>query len=184
MAIVKCVLYRKSNQQILNFNYMVNDEDMPPQGLDPDLAVYPYYYPHPEPEFDSRLFVLQVNETISETPHPDYPQVGRYEVTYTEVKRDTEVLKLEVKNAMTRANQTIYNGYNMTEITVKMGAIMEKRYAQQELEAWELEIVAINKEIASKIQNNYDIYEQKIADIDAGLPVNIDEGWIINEELF
>ena len=182
MSVVKCVLYRISNQQILNFNFEVDDQNLPPAGLDPDLAVYPYYYPHPEPEFDPRLFVLQVNASVSENSHPDYPQVGRYEVTYTEIKRDVETLKIEVKNAMTWANQTIYNGYNMTEITVKMGAIMEKRYAEQELEAWELDIVAINKEIASKIQNNYDIYTQKIADIDAGLPVNIDEGWIINEE--
>lgn len=179
MATVKCVLYRKSNQQIINFNYMVNDEYMPPDGLDLDLAVYPYYYPHPEPEFDSRLFILQVNETISETPHPDYPQVGRYEVTYSEIKRDPEELKIEVQNAMTSANQSIYNGYNMNEVVIKTAYVLDKKINSEVLATWENEILSLNKEIAAKIQNNLDICKQKLADIDAGKPINIDEGWIL-----
>jgi hypothetical protein len=178
MAIVKCILYRKSTEEIINFNYMVNDEYMPPSGLDPDLAVYPYYYPYPEPVFDARLFVLQINQNIVEQAHPVYPQVNRYEVTYEEVKRDPEEMKIEVQNAMTAANQSIYNGYNMNEVVIKTAYVLDKKIASQQLAVWETEILSLNKEIAAKIQNNLDICKQKIADIDLGKPVNIDEGWI------
>jgi len=178
MAIVKCVLYRKSTEEIINFNYMVNDEYMPPSGLDPDLAVYPYYYPHPEPDFDARLFVLQVNQTIKEDPHPDYQNVGQYEITYSEVKRDHEEMKIEVQNAMTAANQSIYNGYNMGEVVIKTAYVLDKKINSEVLVTWENEILSLNKEIAAKIQNNLDICKQKMADIDLGKPVNIDEGWI------
>ncbi len=178
MATVKCIIYRISTHEIINYNYMVSDEYLPPSGLDPDLKVYPYYYPYPEPEFDARLFVLQIDQNIVEEPHPVYPQVNRYEVTYKEVKRDPEEMKIEVQNAMTSANQSIYNGYNMGEVVIKTAYVLDKKINSEVLAAWETEILSLNKEIAAKIQNNLDICKQKIADIDLGKPVNIDEGWI------
>lgn len=179
MATVKCVLYRISTDEIINFNYMVSDEFLPPQGLDPDLKVYAYYYPHPEPEFDSRLFILKVTSELVEQPHPVYTTVNQYRVSYSEEKRDIQEMITEVKNAMVQANQLIYNGYNISEVVLKTSYVLDKKINEESLATWETDILSLNKEIAAKIQNNQDICLSKIADIEAGRPVNIDEGWII-----
>ncbi len=178
MELVKCIIYRKSTHEIINYNYVVSSEQLPPYGLDPDLEVYAYNIPYPEPEFDARLMKLIVNSAITNTPHPAYPQVKQYLVTYSEEIRPNNELIIAVKNEEKAANQGIYNGYDMIELNTKGHVINSKRIKKETLEPWEIEVGQIMETIAAKIQNNFDIREQKIAAINSNQSFDIDAGWI------
>lgn len=178
MAFVKCVIYRKSTQQIINYNYVVNDEVFPVVLSDPDLACFIEYKPLPEPEFDARLYKLQVTSEVTENTHPDYPSMKTYEITYKEVPRTKEEISNDALTEMLNANIGVYNGFRMDELQTKAIPILLKKINGNPLETWEQEIVDLISNVGAKIQDNQSIYDQKIAAINDGQIVDLEAGFI------
>lgn len=179
MAFVKCVIYRKSTQQIINYNYVVNSEVFPVVLSDPDLACYVEYQPLPEPQFDARLYKLQVTSGVTENSHPDYPSMKTYEITYKEIARSKEEMANDALTEMLEANAGVYNGFRMDELQTKAIPILLKKINGNTLETWEQEILDLISNVGAKIQDNQSVYEQKKNAIDAGQIVDLEAGYII-----
>jgi len=174
---VPCILYRISTQEIINFNYSVSDEFLPPQGLDPDLQCLAKYEPFPQPELDARVFKLVITNEVTNVNHPIYPAVKAYKITYSEERRTKEEMKLAVDNAWFYANQSVYAFYDSDNFQSKSIAILYKKSEGQALEVWETEFLELISNMTAKIQNNDSVKAQKYAAIDANQIVDTDLGW-------
>ena len=61
---------------------MIETDNLPIQGSDPDLKYYGEYIQYPPDPFDSRGWELIVTNTRDDSPHPVYSDLLTYDITY------------------------------------------------------------------------------------------------------
>lgn len=104
---LRCVVYSISQNAIVNNNYLVETDNLPIQGLDPDLKVYGEYIPYSQPPYDSRGWKLIITNTRDDSPHPTYPDLLTYEITYTLERLTNPELYESVNNQEIYANEQL-----------------------------------------------------------------------------
>lgn len=97
--LLKCVVFSISEDRIINYNYIVETDNLPIQGLDPDLKVYGEHYTNSEPPYDSRVQTLDILKSMVDNPHPTYPDLLTYQVTY-DLSRKTNAELNDAVDAM------------------------------------------------------------------------------------
>lgn len=109
MTLIPCILYKKSTQTIIDFDTQVSSDALPVSGLDPDLEYYAKHTPFLEPEYDNRGFRLVETGELKTTPHPNWPDLKTYEITFDTEKRTT----LELKASVLQAHELADNQLNV-----------------------------------------------------------------------
>lgn len=178
MAQVKIMIWNKTTNQVVNDNYVMDSDNLPIQGLDPNYEAYIYNTPNQPAPIDVRKFVSLEHRERTTTPHPLFAGYNQYLITYTEELRPNAELIIEVKNREKEANAMLYNGYDMTELNTKGHVVHAKKIKKDTLEPWETELETVLANIGAAIQNNHNLREQKIAAINANQAFDLDFGWI------
>lgn len=171
------VLIRKSTGEILKHANWPNSDITPVVGLDPDLEWLLKHEPFPSPEYDARIFKLNVVEEVTTEDHPDYPGIKQYKRTFATSKRPDTDIKLHIDNAEEAANRDLVQYRTddklfmlalgiLTRINDGIAPSAKEQAILDQVKAYD---VAIWKNDAEK--------ELKKAQVDAGEEPNIDDGW-------
>jgi hypothetical protein len=182
---INCVLIQKSTRQIINpnANYPRVDGE-PVVGLDPDLLYLAKYTPYPEPDYDSRAYVLVTLlpdiATInfdSIPAHPSWPNIKEYRITYTTQLRTVDDLKLSVTNAESMANEAVFpDGKRMKAMLLAIASLI-KLHNGLTLNTKEQNNLDKVAAYSVKVWKNDKKKKDKEDEIDASVIPNFDEGW-------
>ena len=181
MALVPCILYRISTDQIIDYDCELNSDYLPPSGLDPDLEYYAKYEPFPEPEYDPRGWRLIVTSVRVESSHPTWPALDKYETTYSLDRRTDEELKASVDTMQAWADEQLCP-INHASNETRVKKIYHKKIKGLPTEQWEEDLVDAVDNIASKMDDNSDNKDIMYDYIDANptLVPDFDDGWTIS----
>ena len=180
---VPAILVQKSTGDIIksgiypaNFN---EDGSLPLiEGLDPDLEWYIVYQPFIEPEYDPRIYVLNIVKEIKNEAHPVYTNLNQYKITYSIVKRTVDEINFAVESAEEIANQTLFPIEQQLKImSLGLGVLFR---AVQGLSLNQKETAIKNKvmAIATKIWQNDQILLDKKKVVQSGGNIELDTLWI------
>lgn len=125
--LLQCVVYSISQDEIVNHNYMVETDNLPITGLDPDLKVYGYYEEFTPTPIDSRGQILVITKTRIDSPHPNHPDLLTYAVTYATQRKTDEELRLAVDNEEQNANNQLLGVSSLTAINLRRGKLLHKK---------------------------------------------------------
>lgn len=171
---VPAVLIKKSTGEIIKRADYPRVDMQPVDGLDPDLEWLIVYEPFIQPDYDPRIYVMQTTENITTTPHPDYPNLNQFEVTYNTIKRDIEQLSYAVQNAENIANEGILSQTDFNKV-VLLGLGVIVRYAKgQTLTQKEIDMMNKILAIAVKVWKNDETSQLLVDDFVAGNEPDID----------
>lgn len=171
------VLVRKSTGEIIKHDLYPREDMQPVEGLDPDLEWLLKYEPFVRPDYDSRLFILQQNEEITETPHPDYAHLNQYLITFATLKRDVEEIQAHIENAETNANQSVLPYEKQLKIITLGLGVLFRKVEGMSLNAKEQVIADRVESIAVKLWKNDQTLRDKVEQLANGEEPNLDEGW-------
>ena len=171
------VLIRKSTQEILKENAVYPAENMAPiDGLDPDLEFLIKVTPYAQPDYDSRIFVLQTTKEITSDPHPDYPHLNQFKTLFDTEKRSNAEIIVQIENAKQLANQALFNE-DMPGFMVGVQEALNRKSEGLQLTQSEIDLLDKNSSISVKISQNAENAENlKSILLSGGTPL-IDEGW-------
>lgn len=181
---ITAVLVRISTGQILNRNAQLDEGTLPPLGLDPDLRYLIPNIPYPEPDYDSRYFILVHNEPNQATiqannfpAHPLYSVMGEFLITYTTEKRTNTDIFLSIDNAMKDANLTIMPQDKQLEcISLSQAALIKKVNGMSITELEQQSIDDLTNKCV-KLRHNYDWASELKYLVGQGVTPDIDTGW-------
>jgi hypothetical protein len=171
------VLIKKSTQEIIKRADYPRADMQPVIGLDPDLEWLLVNQPYDAPEYDSRIFILNQNEAITAIPHPQYPLINQYQITFALEQRPKEDIELSVKQAEQMANSSILPQDEQLKATILALATIIKKQQGLTLEDDEQAIIDNLMAIADNFWKNSAEAASKIADIAAGKQPDIDSSW-------
>ncbi len=182
---VPAVLIRKSTKQIIKHaDYPKADLSPFAEGeIDPDYEWLIKHTPFAEPTYDSRIFIMEdvmpdLNFLAEFQEHPSYPGIREYRMTFNPIKRSDESIILEIENAETMANSSIFSEVtHVREFALMMNSIY-KDAKSLALNAEEQAKIDHLNSVNTKFLQNQDTKNIKIAQVNAGLEPNIDEGWL------
>jgi hypothetical protein len=179
---VPAVLIRKSTKQIIKEAVYPNADISPVVGLDPDYEWLVKHVPFAEPDYDSRLYIMQtvlpdMAALDSFINHPSYAGVREYRITYNPQKRtDADIIR-SIENAEKEANNLVFSeAAHKDEFVFMMNSVYKDGKgsgltAQEQDQIDKLAIVTV------QLAKNKDAAAIKIAQVIAGNEPNIDEGW-------
>jgi len=108
--ILRCVVYSISQAEIVNANYEIETDNLPIQGLDPDLKVYGEYKTNSPQPFDSRCMIEII--TMVESAHPIYTSLLTYQITYSSQLLTNPELQISIDNMESLVNQQLMSYIN------------------------------------------------------------------------
>lgn len=180
---VPSVLIRKSTGEIIKHADYPRVDMALVEGLDPDLEWLVKKELFVAPDYDSRIFILNQNESITTEPHPDYPHLNQYQISYSTEKRPDEDIVVSVENAERQANETIFP-YQKQLKTLLLGlGVVFRRAEGMQLTSKEQGIADKVTEMAVRVWKNDQALKDKIQEITDGTEPNIDEGWEKDESV-
>lgn len=179
---VPAILVQKSTGDIIkvgvypaNFN---SDGSLPPiDGLDPDLEWFVQYEPFVQPDYDPRVYVLNITKEILQTPHPQYPNLNQYKITYSLVKKANTEIEQSLVNAEQVANQNLLPLDKQLKLLTLAIAVLFRSVGGLQLNQKETAIKNKLMDVAVKIWKNDATFLAKKTSIEAGNEVNIDSDW-------
>jgi hypothetical protein len=171
------VLIRKSTGEILKHADYPREDMQPISGLDPDLEWLIKTQPCAEPDYDSRIFILNRVEAITSIPHPEYNWLNQYQITFNTPKRPAADIQTSVINAENDANNQVFPFTEQLKLITLGIATIFREVSGMKLTTSEQEIKNKILALAVKIWKNDVALKTKVAEITSGLEPNIDEGW-------
>jgi hypothetical protein len=171
------VLIRKSTGAILKHAPYPKEDMSPVEGLDPDLEWLVKTEPFGAPDYDSRIWELEVDDAITQEPHPEHSHLNQFKRTYKTNKRPDEDIILAIENAETDANQSVVS-YNTDEklFMLAIGILVRKDGGVQP-NAKEQAILDQVQAFDVKIWKNDTEKKNKKDQVLAGQEPDIDAGW-------
>lgn len=173
------VLIRKSTGEIIKHADYPRLDMEPIAGLDPDLEWLVKYTPFIQPDYDSRIFILQTTESITTQPHPDYPHLNQYQITFSTVKRTAAEITEAIVNAENDANNKVFPYMKQLKVLALGLGVLFRRVEGMTLTAKETAIKNKCLTIAQNVWKNHDALTAKVNTVNAGLEPQIDEGWTV-----
>ena len=170
------VLIRKSTGEIIKHADYPRVDMQPIIGLDPDLEWLIVNTPYVEPDYDSRLFVLQRTEAITAIPHPQYPLLNQYQISFSTDKREKPEIIASIDNAETDALNSL-TGNKVMKTVIQSISILFKKIDKLNLNASEQAVALDIQAIAVAVWKNNVEAKAKIAKVNAGIEPAIDELW-------
>jgi len=171
------VLIRKSTGEILKQAPYPNVDMTPIQGLDPDLEWKLKFTPFPSPDYDSRIFILEQIEAITEEAHPEYPELKTYKKTFKTNKRPDTDINRAIENAEEAANRDLVSYRTDDKLFMLSIGILARINAGIQPNAKEQAILDQVMAFDVKVWKNDEEKKRKIAQVLEGLEPDIDAGW-------
>lgn len=179
---VKAVLVRKSTKQIIKEGVYPREDMQPVQGLDPDYEWLIKYIPFAEPDYDSRVFIMQTNLPDLESldlfeEHPTFQGIRAYTIGYEPIRRADEDIIRSIENAEKDANNGVFSEAVHKDEMAFMVNSVHKDAKGQSLTTEEQEQIDKLALVTVNLARNRDEALNKIAQVEAGQTPNISEGW-------
>lgn len=171
------VLIRKSTGEIVKYADYPREDMQPISGLDPDLEWLVIYTPFIEPDYDSRIYILNRVEEVTTEPHPEWVWLNQYRITYQTVKRVPDEIITAIANAEKDANNQVFPYTKQLKNLLLGVAVLFRNVDGMVLTAKEKAIKQNCLALAAKVWKNHDAYTAKVAQVNSGLEPSIDEGW-------
>jgi len=176
------VLVRKSTKQIIKEGIYPNSDMSPVIGLDPDYEWLLKHVPYAEPDYDPRLYIMQMelpdlNLLESFEAHPIHTEIREYRITYNPKKRESEEIIRSIQNAEKEANNLVFSeAVHKDEFAFMLNSV---RKEGKNLDLTEEEQLQISKleSVTVQLAKNKDTASIKIAQVEANQEPNIDLGW-------
>jgi len=177
--LLRCYVWSIAANDIINNNFIVETDNLPIVGLDPDLKVYGEHIPFPEPPFDSRGWNLIIVNSRNDVPHPLYPDLLTYATTYSLERLSNELLNLSVDNAETNANEQLAPTISYGSKRQRYNGIIHRKTNGSNPTAPEDAFLLNMDDIADAMDNNADNADSMYDYIDANptLVPDFDAGW-------
>ena len=144
-------------------------------GLDPDLKWLVKHEPFAAPLYDSRVYILERTEAVTDEPHPDYPLYSRYLITYNTVRRPVEQVQQAIIN---KEREELQRHIDYIDKLAILGLTVLFRQLDG------LQLTAVEREIRDrvvrngvKIFQNHQRRRQLEAEAEQVQPLDIDDGW-------
>lgn len=179
---IPAVLVRKSTKQIIKEDVYPREDMQPVQGLDPDYEWLVKHVPFLEPDYDSRVFIMQTNlpdlaDLENFVEHPNYAGLRTYTIGYEPIKRpDTDII-ISIENAEKEANNLVFSESIHKDALVFMVGSLDKKVDGQTLTLGEQSEIDKLSLIKVAFAKNRDCALNKIAQVEAGQTPNISDGW-------
>jgi len=183
---VPSVQIRKSTREIVKFDDYPREDMGPVSGLDPDLEWLVIHIPYSEPTYDSRIWLLNENKPDLQfldkfLPHPLYPSLREYRITYGLTKRPIPDIQTSILNAENDANNQVFPyTKQLKNLALGIGVIF-RHLDGMTLTAKETAVKDKCMAIAVNIWKNDATMRAKVAEIAAGREPNIDADWTKTE---
>jgi hypothetical protein len=182
MPVVPCVLRRISTGEILNYNinYPNADPNSPVIGMDEDLELLAKYTPYNIPDYDSRLYLLEILEgpgSGSTEYHPIYTLLKQWRIEYGTVKRSVDEQKTSVSNAEELANSKVFPITKQLKYLTLGVSILNRKIDGITLTPTEEVILSRIHDKALCIWRNNSNASSMYTQIDENQEPNIDDGW-------
>jgi len=176
------VLIRKSTQEIIKHADYPREDMEPVEGLNPDLEWLVKYEPYVQPDYDSRTYNLETVGTITTTPHPLYPDLNQYTITYSiERKEDDEILEV-LDNLEAQMNETIIPiAAQLKYLSGALECLFKIVRDSATLKNKEEKIVRTFRKQAVKVLKNHETKLAKKAILAGGNLPTLDDVWNTNE---
>ena len=174
---IPAVLIRRSTGEIIKRDIYPRLDMQPVSGLDPDLEWLLVYTPYEAPVYDSRIYLLNQVEEVTQDPHPDYAWLNQFRVTYSTTKREVTEIQTAVVNAENEANNGVFPYIEQLKILALGLGVLFRRVEGMTLTTKEIAVKDRVLALAVKIWKNDQTLRDKVAQITGGLEPNIDEGW-------
>ena len=179
---VPAVLIKKSTKEIIKHALYPRADMQPVEGLDPDYEWLVKHIPFAEPDYDSRIYIMEtqlpdlafLNDFIE---HPSYPGIREYRITYNPVKRTNDLIVISIENAEREANASIWSEATHKDETLFMINSVRKEASGATLNTEEQSPVDKLSVINVKLAKNRDTATIMINQVNNGQEPNIDEGW-------
>lgn len=172
------VLIRKSTGEILKHAPYPKEDMSEVQGLDPDLEWLVKTEPFASPDYDSRIFVLDVTEAVTAEPHPEHTHLNQFKRTYGTTKRPNADIDLAIENAEESANNELTNYRNNEKLFMLSMGILVRKNEGVEPSAKEQAILDQVKAFDVKIWKNDAEKKIKKDQVINGQEPDIDSGWV------
>lgn len=177
---MQAVLIKKNADQtveIIKRGEYPNLDMEPVQGLDPDLEWLLVHEPFVQPDYDPRIYMLEQDEVITSEPHPVYPLINKFKVTFRLVKRTSLEMQTAVTNAESNANEQMIPYDRRLKILTLGLAVLCRKTQGLTLTIKEQALFDQVVALGTKVWKNDANMKAKIADINLGLEPNIDTQW-------
>jgi hypothetical protein len=186
---VPAICFRISDGEIVVPNGVYPKEDLTPiTDGDPAYQWLIKTTPQPEPDRDSRIFILDKFDTDLKgmvannqlnllEDHPLYPGVKQYQRTYVLRKRANEAIELAIDNAEAGANDELTTFKNNEKLFMLSAGVQIKRARGLSIGAEELAIEDQVLEFEVKMWKNDNEKKNKKQQLADGLTPDIDAGW-------
>ena len=171
------VLIRKSTGEIIKHADYPRLDMQPVSGLDPDLEWLIKTTPYVQPDYDSRIYILNQIESVTTEPHPEWPWLNQYQITYQTVKRVADEIIQAIENAENEANSNVLPYTKQLKILSLGVATLFRRVEGMTLTAKETKIKNKCLAIGTNVWKNHDTATAKVAEVTAGSEPQIDAGW-------
>ena len=179
---IPAVLVRKSTKQIIKEDLYPREDMQPVQGMDPDYEWLIKNIPYAEPPYDSRIYLMATNipdlEFLNDfLPHPSYPGLREYRITFSPEKRPNDDIIRSIENAEKEANNFVFSeAVHKDEFAFMLSSV---RKESNNLDLTEEEQAQISKleSVTVNLAKNKDNAAIKIAQVLSGQEPNIDSGW-------
>jgi hypothetical protein len=171
------VLIRKSTGEIIKHADYPREDMQPISGLDPDLEWLVKFWPFEQPDYDSRIYILQTTEEVTAIPHPEWAWLNQYRITYATVKRVADDIITAVTNAENEANSNVFPYEKQLKLMALGIGVLFRRVEGMTLTVKETAIKNKMLALAMNIWKNHDTMTAKVAEVTAGTEPNLDEGW-------
>jgi hypothetical protein len=171
------VLIRKSTGEIIKHADYPRLDMAPVEGLDPDLEWLVKVTPYAAPEYDSRIYILQQNESVTQEQHPVWTWLNQCQITYQTVKRSATEIETSIMNAENEANSQVFPYMKQLKLMALAIGVLFRNVEGMTLNAKETAIKQKMLALAVNVWKNHDVMTAKVAEVAAGTEPNIDEGW-------
>lgn len=145
------------------------------QGLDPDLKWLIKHEPFGAPQYDSRVYVLERTEEVTEEQHPDYPLYDRYLITYNTVRRPVDEIQQAIINQ--EREQLIKHIDYIDKLSILGLTVLFRQLDGLQLTATEQQIRDRIVRNGVKIFQNHQRRKQLEAEAEQVQPLDLDSNW-------
>lgn len=152
------------------------------QSLDPTIELLGVNEPYARPTNDERISLITQTEGYIDTPHPTYPQIKQWQITYVVTAKSIDEISAVIDDLEANANQSTIPTSKQLKYTV-LG--LEYLYARlidlHTLTNKEAKIVTKFRKQASKVASNHQVKLDKNVILKAGTTPPLDTDWLQND---
>ena len=151
------------------------------QSLDPSLELVAVHQPYDRPVVDERLILVTEVDAYLATPHPTYPQLMQWLITFTTAPQASADIISVLADIEANMNQTtIPSQMQLKYMAWMVYLLYQVTVVKRTLTPLETRAAALFIAQAAKIGQNAATKVAKIATLNAGGTPNLDSGWLQN----